>query len=475
MRRRLIVLLVVAAFLLSTMPALADAGFITTAFAVQNLGDGDTDVTVEFRNTGGTLTNLLEQEIDSGASYNFDQRYQTGDPGDDPFQGSAIVASSEQPIGAVANLMRTGGDVPAYESYNGLSQAEVGTEIALPQVLKQILSLGIYWNTTIVIQNTDTENAIDVDVVFVPKLGAVPPAITTPYTKSIAIAGGGTYYMDQKNEPTDGQIGTSFFGSARVKSDTAVAVAVYCDGGEQVLLSFPAYTEGTTDPVLLPSMYKYVQSLGDSYSTAMLVANMGDADAVIEIQYIPGGAGTVVGTEVYTIPMGGATNIDQRYEASITSGTFMGSAIVTPTNDVPIVINANMRGGTRYGMTYRGMWEGGEPAYLPITYNAISSGGFVWDSTMIVCNLGDDDATAVDFTFYPQAGGEVADPGYAVAENMCQQFDLRYSTATTTMPTFIGSVKVEADQPIAAMVQTRGAGGSGDALMAYLGLMTGTE
>ena len=204
---------------------------------------------------------------------------------------------------------------------------------------------------------------------------------------------------------------------------------------------------------------------------AVLVVNLGDAEAQVEIQYFPTGVGTVSGgTDTFAVGVNACKGIDQRYDApSITSDTFMGGAVITPTNGVPIAANVNLRGGSRYGMTYGGLMTSGTTAYLPISYREISSQGYSWSSTIIVYNFDTSDAH-VNFTFYPIGGATIEDTNtYTVTK--VSQFDLRYHTAITSEPSFIGAVKVESDKSIGAMVQTRGAGGTGDALMAFQGLM----
>lgn len=461
-------------------PAMSQSsGTMSTAFAVQNLGGNTASVQVDFYNTSGTKTNTLSQSIGVGANYNFDQRYSSGNPGTDPFQGSAIV-SSDQPVGAAANMMRTGGTVPAYESYNALDSSGTGVEIMLPQVLKNVTSGGLTWNTTIVVQNTDTANSANVQLVFNPDPvlnPAIGGTLTTPYTHTITIAAGGTAYINQSDTPTAAQIGTKFFGSVRVLSNRAVAPVVYSDGGGQVLLAYPSYAAGTTDYIALPSIYKNISSLGDSYSTAVLIVNFGDSPATVEVEYLPGSSTyTVSGKDTITVPAHGAKNIDQRYDApSITSATFLGGAMIKSTNSQPIAAMVNLRGGSRYGMTYGGIMRSGTIAYLPIAYKTINSGGYSWSSTIIVNNFDKNlgDAT-VNFTFYPATGGSIVDStSYTVSK--ISQFDLRYSTAIASQSSFIGAVKITSGgttpRNIGVIVQTRGAGGSGDALMAFLGLM----
>jgi len=469
----------VLSLVLGASGALAQGGSaMSTAFAVQNLGDAATDVTVEFRDAAGNVTNTLTQNVAAGANYNFDQRYESGDPGVDSFQGSAIVSAAE-PIGAAANIMRTGA-TPSYESYNGLDSSGIGRDVLLPQVLKNVSSAGLVWNTTIVVQNTDTANPANVQLVFTPDPAvnsAIGGTLTAPYTHNVEIPAGGTAYVDQASTPGDAQIGAKFFGSVRVLSDVDVAPVVYSDGSGQMLLAYPSYASGTTEVIALPSIYKEIMSLGDSYSTAILIVNFGDSAAEVEIEYLPAsGSYTVSGKDTVTVPARGAKNVDQRYDApSITSATFLGGARIRSTNAQPIAAMVNLRGGARYGMTYGGIMAGGTTAYLPISYKEISSQGYSWSSTVIVSNLESAAGNAtVNFTFYPTSGGSIEDPEDYAVPNI-EQFDLRYRTAVHDDASFIGAVKVESvgspARSIGVMVQTRGAGGSGDALMAFQGLM----
>lgn len=477
----LALVLIAALLVMGTAPAtMQGGGTMSTAFAVQNLGGEPAEVVASFYNTAGEKTNELSEIVPAGANFNFDQRYDTGNPGTEPFQGSAIV-SAGQPIGAAANMVRTGGPAPAYESYNALDMEGIGRNLLLPQILRAVVSGGLSYNTTIVIQNTDTENAAEVRVVFSPDPvlnEAVGGTLTQPYTHTLNIPGGGSAYLDQATAPGDA-IGATFFGSARVLSDRDVAVIVYNDGGGQILFALPAYAEGSTDPIYLPSVYKEIVSLGDSYSTAFLIVNFGDVDATVEIEYLPI-VGTVAATkDVVTVKAGASLNVDQRYVDGITSDTFFGAAVIRSTNDQPIAAMVNLRGGTRYGMTYGGLMSGTtETGYLPIAYKEVASGGYSWSSTVVVQNMGDTNAQ-VQITFYPAGEAEIEDTQiYTVTpDEGVQQFDLRYTTAigadgANELSRFIGAIKVDVVGGTAGvLVQTRGAGGTGDSLMAFQALM----
>jgi hypothetical protein len=475
--KRIIVtsLLVVMALTLGVMPALAQ-GTISTAFAVQNLGDQDADITVEFRSASGALTGSIYQRVGPGGLYNFDQRYDSGNPGQSPFQGSAIVSAS-QPVGAVVNMMRRGGEVESHESYNGLADDQIGTNIVIPQILRNISSAGLVWNTTISVQNTNTSASVDVQILYIPDPimnATLGGTLTQPYTQTLTLAAGATRIVDQAVEPT--QIGAKFFGSARVYATGPVGVSAYSDGSGRVLMAYPTFTSGTTNAIALPSIYKNIMSLGNSYSTAILIANLGSSEAQVEIRYLAtSGIGTVSGVDTVTVPVNGARNVDQRYTdghaPSITSDRFMGGAVVRSTNGQPIAVMVNLRGGSRYGMTYAGISQESSVSYLPIAYRGISSFGNVYDSTPIVFNPADT-AVSVRFTFYRTNGQVIADPTWYPVEKV-RQFDLRYVTALTNHGSFIGSIKIETSdgRPIRTMVQTRGSGGAtGDVFMSYLGL-----
>lgn len=445
-----------------------------TAFVLQNLGDDTALVDVEFRSTDGTLTkSYSEISIPVGAAVNMDQRYSSGDPGVSPFQGS-VIASSTQKLGSVANLMRTGTQ-SSFESYNGLDDETIGTSVRVLQVLKGVASGGLTYNTAISIQNTDTLAATEVTVTFVPDPilnPAVGGTLTTPVSKVYTIAKGGMLLLDQSTQ-TDPNIGAKFFGSAKVVSALApVAVVTTSSGGENVLLAYPSYSTGTTQPIGLPSVYKNVMSAGNSYSTAFLVANLGDTDATVEITYLPTVRGTVAGIDTITIPAGTVKNVDQRYDApSITSADFMGAALVTPTAG-SVAVMVNLRGGSQFAMTYGGLTSGvsaGGKMFLPVNYKNITSGGITWSSTIVFYTLTAD--AQVKLTFNDNRSGYPAWTTETFNVRAGDQFDLRYHASTSGHDTFFGAVVVEViSGQVGAIVQSRGLGGAGDALMAYQGL-----
>jgi hypothetical protein len=290
-------------------------------------------------------------------------------------------------------------------------------------------------------------------------------------SKTYNVAKGGMLLLDQSTQ-TDPNIGAKFFGSAKVESVSApVAVVTSSSGGEQVLLAYPSYSTGSTQPIGLPSVYKNVVSAGLSYSTAFLIANMGTGDATVEITYLPT-AGTVSGKDTITIPAGTVKNVDQRYDApSITSANFMGAALVTPTAG-SVAVMVNLRGGSQFAMTYGGLTTSvaaGGKMFLPVGYKNITSAGISWSSTIVFYTFTSD--AQVRLTFNDNRSGYLPWTSTTYTVKAGDQFDLRYHESTAGHDTFFGAVVVEViSGQVAAVVQTRGLGGAGDALMAYQGL-----
>ena len=301
----LICVLLVTSFSVLGVQA-ASPGQTSTSILVQNLSTSAADlVAVDFYNTDGDHTGQKQvTDLCGECTVTFDQRYSSGDPGSDPFQGAAIV-QSDQPIGAVVQEVRSGGSagVNSYEAYNGIGQT--AKEITAPLILRGINSAGKVWNTFMSIQNTSTTASANVTVTF------TPSGLGNPDTMSRTIPKGGSWYIEQVDQS---DLGTSFFGSAKVvSSDQDVAVVVNSgttDGAG--LIAYPTYVTGSSE-VYLPGAMKDILSQGDNFFTSVTIVNMGTSPVDVTDEYQP-----VVGTvgAAYTIQdIATATTVDQRYEA----------------------------------------------------------------------------------------------------------------------------------------------------------------
>jgi len=462
--------------LISVVNAQGDSeGQTSTSILVQNLSTSEATVQVDFYNTSGTKTGTQEktgtEKLGGEKSTTFDQRYDSGDPGTDPFQGAAII-SSDQPIGAVVQMVRSGGSggVGSFEAYNGLATAS--DSVKAPLLLRGISSAGKTWNTTMVIQNTSLDSSAYVTVTFTPDPSV---GLGTADTVNYTILAGGTQYIAQKDQ-TD--LGTAFFGSASVESDQNVAVVVTSgttDGA--TLIAYPTFTAGTVN-VYLPGVYKNIPSLGDNYFTSLTIVNMGggsDPSPIVSVEY-QATIGTATGA--YSVTVDTVTTIDQRYDSGITSDTFFGAIKLTSMNGTPIAAMLNTRGdelsgASKYATTYMGFSAGVTTAYVPYLLKEIPSGGYTWSTSILLQNL-DPDAGGLNVSITYNEDPAIGSHTYSSPQTDIATFDfvdLRYDT-NLTQSTFYGGAKIESTngRPFGVVVLVRGAAGTGDALSSYLGI-----
>lgn len=471
MSKRTIAVLIVCVVLAASISAASaqSEGQTSTSIIVQNLSTSEATVMVEFYPTTGVPSSgAAHATLPGESSATFDQRYSSGDPGLDPFQGSVVVSASE-PIGAVVQEMRSGGSagVKSYEAYNAPGIAQ---EVTAPLILRGISSAGKTWNTFMAIQNTDVSDSADVTVTF------TPAGLGSATTVNDTIPAGGSLYLMQKDQSA---LGSQFFGSAKIEctngKDVAVAVNSASTGGA-VLIAYPTYVAGSTE-VSLPGAMKNIASKGDNYFTSMTIVNMGapgDPDPIVEIEYQPN-TGTATGP--YSVTVSTATTIDQRYDTHITSDSFFGAVKLTSTNATPIAAVLNTRGdapggGARFATTYSGFADGVQTAYLPYLLKYIGSAGYGWSASILLQNL--DPASGdleVDVMYKedPSIGTHTYTSHQSIAT--FDWVDLRYDP-NLAQATFYGGAKIVSTngRPFGAVVLVRGGGGTGDALSSYLAI-----
>jgi len=466
---------VITCVLLASLTLLVGAqgeGITSTSILVQNLSTSPATVHVDFYNTTGTNTGFKEiASLGGEQTTTFDQRYSSGDPGTDPFQGAAIL-SADQPIGAVVQVVRTSGSggVNSYEAYNGVGTA-AGT-IQAPLILRGINSAGKVWNTTMAIQNISTSSTASVQVDF------TPAGIGTADTENYTIPAGGTWYLAQKDQTG---LGTSFFGSAIISAGAGEEVAVVVTSGTSdgsLLIVYPSYASGSTN-VYLPGAMKNILSMGDNYFTSMTIVNMGgsgDPDPIVSVEYQ---AQTGTSSGPYNVTVANATTIDMRTDSAITSGSFMGAVKLTSTNGTPIAAMLNTRGdnavsgAAKYASTYGGISSGVTTAFVPYLLKYINSAGYSWSTTILLQNL-DPGAGDLDVSVTYNEDPLFGTNSYTSLQTGIADFafvDLRYDPNITGAG-FYGGAKIESTngRPFGVVVLVRGSSGAGDALSSYLGV-----
>jgi hypothetical protein len=468
MLKKILAVVVVLSILTVSSALAAGEGSTSTSILVQNLSADPANLWVSFYETGGTVTgSKTVSGLCGECATTFDQRYASGDPGVDPFQGAAIV-ESDQLIGAVVQEVRTGGDagVNSYEAYNGVSQPALN--VKAPLILRGIFSAGKTWNTVMAIQNTNTTaGAIaHVTVVF------TPDGLGTGTTLGpTAINPGGTWYIRQADQAA---LGTQFFGSAAISSsDQNVAVVVNSgttDGSG--LIAYPTYTTGSPN-VYLGGAMKNILSLGDNYFTSFTIVNMGGSpvDVTVEYQPLSGTAGAP-----YVVNVDKTKTIDLRTDANITSASFYGAIKLTSAGSIAAMIN--MRGDNagsgvfRYATTYGGAAAGVTTSFAPYLLKYINSAGYNWSTSILLQNL-DVAGGPVTINITYKEDPSIGTNTYASSKSVAnfETVDLRYD-ANLTQATFYGGAKLTSvgDRPFAVVVLVRGSVGAGDALSSYLGV-----
>lgn len=465
MVRKVVTIASIVVLILSTLGVsgvLAGEGQTSTSILVQNLSTSDANLRVDFYNTEGTNTGYKAVTGLCGeCSTTFDQRYSSGDPGTDPFQGGAIVESSEL-IAAVVQEMRSGGSggVNSYEAYNGI--AEAAQEVSAPLILRGIVSAGKTWNTFMSIQNTSLSAPANVTVTF------TPAGLGSADVETGTINPGGTWYLRQVDQ---GDLGSQFFGSAKIESSQDVAVVVNnatSDGSGLVV--YPTYTQGSTE-VYLPGAMKNIVSVGDNYFTSLTIVAMSGSPTV-EVAY-QAKEGTVGAP--YSIGVSTVETIDQRYDTNITSSTFFGAVKLTATGGT-IAAMLNWRadsvatGQMSFATTYSGFPSGVSTAFTPYLLKHISSAGYDWSTSILIQNLdpGSGDLT-VNITYNEDPNFGTATYSSSATISEFDWVDLRYDP-NITQGTFFGGAKLESvgGHPFGAVVVVRGSFSRGDALSSYL-------
>ena len=469
MKKKVSALLMVGALLVASFSfarAQASQGSTSTSILVQNLSTSQASVVVDFyEGTAGTNTGSKSvADLCGECSTTFDQRYASGDPGIDPFQGAAIV-SSDQPIGAVVQEVRTGGSagVNSYEAYNGISQPAMN--LKAPLILRGVTSAGKVWNTTMSIQNTSLTASANVTVTFTPDPNV---GLGTADVLVDSIDPGGSWFLDQA---THTALGT-FFGSAEIESDQGVAVVVNSgttDGSG--LIAYPTYTAGSTE-VYLPGAMKNILSMGDNYFTSLTIVNMGTSPVTVTVDYqeLSGTAGAP-----YDVVVDTATTIDMRTDANITTSSLFGAVKLTATGGtIAAMLNTRgddaVTGAMSYATTYGGFSSGSDTVFAPYLLKYIPSAGYNWSTSLLIQNLDVASGPITVTITYNE------DPSFGtdsfVSQIVVDEFaslDLR-NDVNLTEATFYGGAKLECSRPFGVAVLVRGSNQSGDALSSYLGI-----
>jgi hypothetical protein len=224
---------------------------------------------------------------------------------------------------------------------------------------------GITWTTGFQIQNLGTATAEDVTIEMYSRDGTLAATIAN---ETIAVDGSKTYFPVP--EVDDG-----FQGSAVISSSQPVAAILNILGNNGVS-GQPYYSEAATGvakgatTVNLP----LIQRGNNGFNTWFAVQNAGDATASVTVAFTAGPAGQDYTTDPVSIEPGAAAIFDQIDETNL-GDLFVGSAQVTSSQPLAVVVNQVGTGDLNTLFTYSGFASGSNSIALPLVQQA--NDGFI--------------------------------------------------------------------------------------------------
>jgi hypothetical protein len=353
----------------------------------------------------------------------------------------------------------------------------------------QEVSYPLPWNTSYSIANISDQPA-SVVVDYHDADGVADPTMQRSFPN---IPGGGSVTILQATEST---LGPGVW-SAVVSADQPIAAVVnqQTDAGngdsQPPFSSYSAASEGAYSVILPSVMHNWF-----GYHTEIVVQNVGGGEANdVDVEFIPttfrGCTAGAVGIEITNqqIPQYASKTWSQVSQTalgapsvpncSLVEGRFLGAARITSDQPVAVVVNQHTQGKL---LTYNGFFGGAYNVTLP----AYMRNYFGYYASLTIANPGDEDAE-VNITY--QSDAQFSIPANKVvtatitvpAGESVVRYDGPGSVAPDTdlaadFPEpgsrFFGSVTLNSDYPIVAMVNQESTPTSGAQAGAYNGFAT---
>lgn len=214
--------------------------------------------------------------------------------------------------------------------------------------------------------------------------------------------------------------------------------------------------------VALALIVPTIGAQGITYSSGFQVQNLGTGGATISITFY-NQDGSTAGTTSDSIPANGSKTY---FPVPAVSDGFNGSAVIS--SDQPVAAITNLLGNSpTYGGSTTGFTAGSTAVGLPLIMRANS--GF--DTWFNVQNTGTADAN-VTITYTPGSAGSAHSETASIKPGAAKTFN--QATTNQLGTRFVGSARITSDQPVAAMVNQVGTGGS-KALLMYDGFTSGSN
>lgn len=438
----------------------------STGIQVQNLESQQASVVLTFYQ--GSATYLHSDTIQGNSSKTF---FPLPDSVPSGFSGAAVV-SSDRNVRAVVNQLGTLAGTTFLATTNGFQSG--ATQLSLPLIMCNNNG----YNTWFSVQNAGTSAA----PVFVNYISGASVIATE---SAPSVLPGAAVVFDQGPTGTGVRCGNglpnTFVGSAIVTSTQPIVAAVMQlnTTNFKTLLGYNGFTGGSSS-VALP----LVMSNNNGFFTGIQVQNAGTTTTTVYVSYgpdtTPGDGFTEPSVpEVFTLAPGASKTIINNGNAPGNgssfnwTGRYVGSAIITNTQNQPLVaiVNQLRTTGTPVGTAY----EGFDPSTATQNASAplIMANNSGYFTGIQVQNVGSAPVT-VTITYGPDTA--TRDGAFSpVAEN----FSLNPGQSRTVLQsgtspangsannwanagTYIGSAQISASGPIVAIVNQLNLAGAGD-------------
>jgi len=354
----LVLLIVVATILATSVGASAMAFTYTSGFQVQNLSSSTASVTITFYNADGSTESTVNDTISaSGSKTYFPLGVSEG------FNG-AVVISSDQQVAAVVNVH--GDNMVANASYDGVTSGSL--TVSLPLLMKDNSGYNSWYR----VLNVGT-SAANVDVSY-----------SDGTTSSAIIQANGQATFDQATETHSAKVF-----SATITSDQEIAVVVM-EESPTTMFAYNGFTGGCTNPVM-----PLVNANNSGYTTGIQIQNTGSSATEVTVTYTPSAAGSTH-TETKTIAPGQSQTFALGLFSSL-GEKFIGSARVTGNSaNEPLVAIVNQHIIGQNGEAYSAFdpSTATDTVVLPLIMDRNSG----WWTGFNVMNVGSS-ATTVNCTF----------------------------------------------------------------------------
>ncbi len=392
MKRKLVLVLVVSmlAALAMTSSAFATGGGLSYTSGVQvvNLDAGTATIGLTYYNQDGTIEASPADTIPgNGSKTYFPIHAGVG------FDGSLVI-SSDKPITAIANTITT--DFAYGAATTSFSSGS--TTVDLPLIMCNNSGFNTWFN----VQNAGSSSA-SIDIDYTPGSNGVSGS------ESDTIAIGAAHTFDQASgssttncdDLADGS--GKFIGSARVTSNQPVVATVMQlgTGGFNVLMGYNGFASGGSTTVQLP----LIMALNSGFYTGYQVQNVGGSSTVATIEY-----GTNLGGALTPLP--DSCSLDPGESCTLIqnggqwTSKYVGSASVTASQDLVVVVNQISAGGGGvgpFGTAYEGFDPSGATGAISASLIMANNGGYY--TGVQVMNVGGGTCGTVTIDYGANLGG----------------------------------------------------------------------